>query len=165
MYFVVGNIFFSLYLMNLFTGVVFDSFLMLRSTSIEGEILSPEERRWNEYELRLAQCRPHLIRKANAEREPIRHLCWRLQAKEEFRAVTTGLVLINAICMATIPEHERTALIVSNTFFAAVFLIEMLIKMKGLTIKGYEGVREARERAKRGSARSGAAGEVGQRAK
>ena len=141
-YFIIGNIFFSLYLMNLFTGVVFDSFLMLKSTSISGEILSPEERRWNEYEQRLAQCRPHPIKKAEYTSEPIRYICWKLQRTSTFRTCVTALVFVNALCMAAIPSSSRMAVIVTNAFFAAVFLLEMLIKMKGLTVMGYVDHRE-----------------------
>ena len=126
-YFIIGNIFFSLYLVNLFTGVVFDSFLTLKSTSISGEILSPEERRWNEYEQRLAQCRPHPIKKAEYTSEPIRYLCWKIQRTSAFRTCVTALVFVNAVCMATIPSNNLMAVVVTNAFFAVVFLLEMLI--------------------------------------
>ena len=61
LYFVAGNLLFHVYLLNLFIDVVFDTYLVMRTTNSEGLLMKPEEWRWLDYDRHLKKIKPKFM--------------------------------------------------------------------------------------------------------
>ena len=104
LYVMIGAIIFGMYLMNLFAGIVYESYVRSRCIMTTGFLLSPEERRWMALEKFLGKLTPTPVVE-QPKWEIFRDLR-RLQEQGVVDAYVAVLLLLNFFTM-TLTHHEQ----------------------------------------------------------
>ena len=122
----------SFFVMNLFVGVTIDKFNEMKEKQ-EGKsvFLTAEQRNWVTVQKMLVDVRPQ--RKVSEPQNGFRKMIFKLVITEEFDAFILTLIIMNIIVMAMTHSDMTSAwelgLFVVNTIFAAVFLLEAILKL------------------------------------
>lgn len=137
-YFIVGTTTFSLYLVNLFIALVFDTYLLVKSTKPNGLLMQADERRWLDYEKRLLSAQPRDVR---PPAQVTRKICFYIGRADELRRFILVMITLNLVtiwCESWIIEQTNEGVAVGiNASFAVIFAVEAVIKLVGLGIDGY----------------------------
>ena len=134
-YYVVFMIVADLFLMNLFVGVIIDNFNKIKEQNDVGGIFVTESQR-NWIEIQHTMLSKTLIKRSKVPKNKIRKFFFRIQEHKYFEYFITGWILANTVIMAM--RYARMSTEYSNTldnfnyFFAAVFNLEMIIKLIAL---------------------------------
>ena len=130
LYMIVG----SLFIINLFVGVVIDNFNKNKERNEHGSAFMTEsQKQW----IQMQQIGQRLnLRRKNLEPDGNRKYIFRVVHHAYFENFITSMVLLNTICMAIVhykmdPEL-KFVLKLLNYFFAFVFNMEMIMKLISL---------------------------------
>ena len=159
-YFLIGTAMFSVYLINLFIAIVFDTCecpsqlcvalsllnshsphlscadLLVKSTRPGGLIMSSDERRWLEYEKRLLNAKPRPVRRPTT---PMTLLLYHIARNDHFNAFVMVMIVVNTVAIGLAGSGVIGSGVMQNLniFFAVAFAVEAVIKIIGLTPNGY----------------------------
>jgi hypothetical protein len=129
----------SLFITNLFVGVVIEHFNRMRERLGDGLFLTEEQREWQHTYKRMMQFRP--TRVPPPPTQPIVRACYDLVLSPQFEPAIMGCIVLNTVVMAMSywgMSHEYSSVLsVINYVFAAIFTFEAVIKLVGLGVSGY----------------------------
>jgi len=134
-FFVVFIIVGSFFVMNLFVGVTIDKFNEMKEKQ-EGKsvFLTAEQRNWVSIQKLLVDIKP--MRSFVEPEGPLRKWVFSLVVSDVFDGFILSMIILNTVFMsmthADMSTEWETALFAANTFFAAVFLIEAILKLFAL---------------------------------
>jgi hypothetical protein len=138
-FFFFGLALFGLYLMQLFLGVVFETFLVEKAKGADGLLMSSDERRWSEYQQRLEKVVPDVV--CPYPEWPPRRLCYRIAYHPVFETFIIAMLCLNFLALGSEhlgqPAWLTRAQDVSSLIFSAIFGLEMLIKLGAMGLGGY----------------------------
>ena len=122
----------SLLFLNLFIGVVIETFNRQKSLSSYNQILNPGQRNFLQVLLLSFTKKP--VKKLNVEEMHwFRQLCIKVSQHKWFDVLTLVAILINTIALANyyfmIPDDEIRTQELLNYFFVGLFTIEAIIKI------------------------------------
>ena len=125
----------DLFLMNLFVGVIIDNFNKIKEQNDVGGIFVTESQR-NWIEIQHTMLSKTLIKKSKIPKNKFKRFFFRIQDHKYFDYTITWSILANTVIMAMryarMSEEYSNALDNINYFFAAVFNLEMIIKLFAL---------------------------------
>jgi len=139
-YFVLVIVIGSFFVMNLFVGVTIDKFNEMKEKQ-EGKsvFLTSDQRNWVSIQKLLVDVRP--TRKLTEPDSALRRVIFKLITTEAFDVFILTLIILNILAMAMTHADMTSdfafALVVLNTIFAAVFLVEAILKLVAFLPKQY----------------------------
>jgi hypothetical protein len=147
-WFLLGMVFIligAFFMLNLFVGVVIDTFTRLKNLS-DGSILQTEQQKnWVKVKNMMARVRAHTKKRAPRPKNPIGTICWLLSSESDVENPPTALlfdafimfvIIANTILMAaaSFGQSDKVAddLEIANITCAVIFTCEAIIKILGL---------------------------------
>ena len=135
---VIGSQFF----INLFVGVVINTFNKQKGKLEKNFLLTEEQKQWIQVQLVAFKAKP--IRKAKPSSSRFRNLCIYIADHEKFETFILVCIILNTIVLATTwygePEKLSEGLNYFNNVLALIFTIEAIIKIVALkTMYFYDG--------------------------
>jgi len=141
-FFAFGISFFSLYMFNLFIGVVFDQYIEMSAIAkiqSDGKLVRKEDREWETYRERLSEVKPYAA--AFQPTSKWRRQCGRLAVHPKFTNAILCVIALNAAALAVTHRGQSADLTAiteaSNVAFAAVFALEVFVKISGFGAQRY----------------------------
>ena len=141
-FFAFGISFFSLYMFNLFIGVVFDQYIEMSAIAkiqADGKLVRKEDREWEAYRERLSEVKPYAA--AFQPTSKWRRQFGRLAVHPWFADAILCVIALNAAALAVTHRGQSAELTAitesSNVSFAAVFALEVFVKISGFGAQRY----------------------------
>jgi len=133
LYFIAIQIMCAFLLLNLFVGVVVDSYNDQMAGG-SGPLITPEQERWIKTQKMALTSGPE--RKVNPPKDPLRRELFVLVESRAFELVIMSCIMLNVVTMAMRKfdqsDEYTDALELCNYVFVAIFTIEMVLKMYAL---------------------------------
>ena len=131
LYFVAFIIVGSFVVLNLFVGVVIDTFQRISDETMGGAFMDSRQRDWVSANQIMLQLRPH---KRKAEpRSRLRYTAYVIVESPYFEAMISLTILVNLVSMTLTyydePEAHRATLAILNLCFSAIFAVEAALKL------------------------------------
>mmetsp|Transcript_6417 Transcript_6417/g.22602 ORF Transcript_6417/g.22602 Transcript_6417/m.22602 type:complete len:1664 (+) Transcript_6417:339-5330(+) len=130
----------SFFVMNLFVGVTIDKFNEMKEKQ-EGRsvFLTKEQQSWVSIQKLMAGIKPQ--RNLSEPEDPNRRAVFHIVMDDRFDAFILSMILLNVFFMAlthaNMTDAWVNALFIANTLFAAIFLMEAVLKLYALGYRDY----------------------------
>jgi len=139
-FFIAFILFGSLFIMNLFVGVVIDTFNKEGVKLGKNELLTPRQREWVQAQLTSYQSKP-ISRRVKEYASRLRTACSFVESSPYFEFTILACIIGNTIALAInwydISEETQTLLTNINYGFAGIFTLEAVFKLYCLGMKDY----------------------------
>eukprot|EP00755_Sulcionema_specki_P036080 Sspe_Gene.22096::Locus_8356_Transcript_1_1_Confidence_1.000_Length_6454::g.22096::m.22096/K04854/CACNA1G; voltage-dependent calcium channel T type alpha-1G len=136
-YFIVFIVCGQFFLMNLFVGVLINTFVKTKERETGVQALSEAQIHWMQAQRLLLQTPLEPIIPVPPEDAHIRRFCFRVAMSAHLEILTTIAILMNAVIMSTThfqePNNLRNFLQADNVFFVVIFTLEAIVKIIGMT--------------------------------
>eukprot|EP00736_Rhodelphis_marinus_P006678 Rmarinus@m.195 len=138
-YFIIFIIFGSFFLLNLFVGVVIDTFTKLKKQYEGSAFLSEEQRKWVETQRMVLKQAPK--RKLKPPRHPLRRFFFFMCIHRWFEWSILACIVLNTVSMALrhydMSDSWEQFMTVSNIIFSSVFIFEAFVKLVAIYPTAY----------------------------
>ena len=139
-FFMAFIIFGSLFILNLFVGVVINTFDHEKDKLSLNHILTPKQQEWIQIQLLCYRSKPIIKSKPSGSR--IRNCLLKIAEATWFENLILTFIILNTILLSLVwypdyPGELETILNILNYIFAGIFTMEACIKLLGLGCKGY----------------------------
>jgi voltage-dependent calcium channel L type alpha-1D len=128
----------SFFMMNLFIGFVIVTYQAASEDEYQDCILDAGDRECVAYVLK---AKPTKIWKPTADAGGIRQFCYKMTVSERFNSMVTFMIGLNLITLMMQKDGMSTEyahiLDIMNIIFTGVFIVEAIIKIIGLSFRGY----------------------------
>ena len=136
MYFMMFNVIVNLFLMKLFVGVMASSF----SSASGNNLVTEHQKKWIRVQRMVDEFNPKDSHEAPPADKKLQALAFKMAEHPWFSNTIDVCILVNIICLAVshYPGSDWLVFLEQlNTFFLAVFTIELLAKVLAYGVKGY----------------------------
>lgn len=136
-YFILVTIMCAFLLLNLFVGVVVDSFDKMKKEGVS--IVTDEQQLWIDSQIMALECAP--VRKLDPPTNPLRRVLFKLVESKPFELGIMAMIMLNVIVMAArvfdASKSHHDALVALNYVFIVIFAVEAVLKLIGLGPREY----------------------------
>lgn len=136
MFFMAFNVIVNLFLMKLFVGVMASSF----SSASGNNLVTEHQKKWIRVQRMVDEFNPKDSHEAPPADKKLQSMAFKMAEHPRFTQVIDVCILVNIICLA-VSHYPGSDWLVHlenlNTFFLAVFTIELLAKVLAYGVKGY----------------------------
>jgi hypothetical protein len=141
-YFIVVTVVITFLMVNIFIGVVIDTYNEIKDEETGKALVTDEQQQWLDMMRLLLTKRPELMMEAPTTMAAIRMPFFHLVESKKFEFFIMAMIILNTLCLA-VKTHGQSAemdmiLRWVNTTFGIIFTIEMLLKFIGLGIYQYQ---------------------------
>ena len=128
----------SMFMLNLFIGFVIVTYQAASEEEFEDCILDKGDRECVAYVLKAT---PLKIWKPEVGASKIRAWCYDVAVSSWFDSLVTFMIILNLVVLMMkyegMPDNYSSVLDILNVVFTAVFIVEAIVKIVGLSIRGY----------------------------
>lgn len=132
----------SFFMLQLFVTVVVDNFGKIkREMQLSSVFMTESQQQWAAIQRQVAKMKPMTPKTLPPSAPQHRQLAFSLVTKRKFELFVMGLIMANVLLMASrhynASDTYNDAFDVINMVFSCIFLLEVIVKMIGLTVRGY----------------------------
>ena len=129
----------GMFVVNLFVGIIVDTFAAIRSEDDGSNLMDEAQSQWVDATERMMQARP--LRRPPCPAAPLRALCWHAIRWRHFDALVLCVILANTALIGLdgygLTPREAALLSLLNGACTALFVLEAALKVGALTFAEY----------------------------